>query len=260
MDAVRAVLIDIDGVLTVSWKPLPDTVEALRAVREAGLGVALVTNTTSRTRASIARTLAEAGFPVTAEDVLTAPAVTAAHLAERYPAARCTLLNSGDIGADLTGVTLVDDDADDVDVVVVGGAGPEFGYPALDRAFGHLQRGARLVAMHRNLYWRTDDGLRLDAGAFVTGLEAAARVTAEVTGKPSPAFFAAALRHLGVGADEALMVGDDIESDVLAAQRAGITGVLVRTGKYLPETHRSASGTPDHVVDSFAGLPGLLGL
>ncbi|MEU1180251.1 HAD-IIA family hydrolase [Streptomyces sp. NPDC005820] len=257
MDAVRAVLIDIDGVLTVSWKPLPGTVEALRAVREAGLPVALVTNTTSRTRASIARTLAEAGFPVTAEDVLTAPAATAAHLAEHHPGARCALLNSGDIAEDLEGVTLVDDD---VEVVVVGGAGPEFGYAALDRAFGHLQRGARLVAMHRNLYWRTDAGLRLDSGAFVTGLEAAARVEAEVTGKPSPAFFAAALRRLGTGADTTLMVGDDIESDVLAAQRAGITGVLVRTGKYLPQTHRTASGTPDHVLDSFADLPRLLGL
>ncbi|MFI7498651.1 HAD-IIA family hydrolase [Streptomyces sp. NPDC049687] len=257
MDAVRALLIDIDGVLTVSWKPLPGTVEALRAVREAGLGVALVTNTTSRTRASIAGILADGGFPVTADDILTAPAVTAAHLAEHYPGARCALLNSGDIAEDLAGVTLAEDD---VEVVVVGGAGPEFGYAALDRAFGHLQRGARLVAMHRNLYWRTDDGLRLDSGAFVTGLEAAARVEAEVTGKPSPAFFAAALARLGVGAEEALMVGDDIESDVLAAQRAGITGVLVRTGKYLPETHRTATGTPDHVIDSFADLPNLLGL
>ncbi|MFF5189166.1 HAD-IIA family hydrolase [Streptomyces sp. NPDC000345] len=263
---VRALLVDIDGVLTVSWKPLPGAVEALRALREAGLAVALVTNTTSRTRASIARTLADAGFPVTAEDVLTAPAVTAAHLAERCPGARCALLNSGDIAEDLAGVTLVDqgagdsEDAGDVDVVVVGGAGPEFGYAALDRVFGHLQRGARLVAMHRNLYWRTDTGLRLDSGAFVAGLEAAAGVEAAVTGKPSPAFFAAALGHLGAGADEALMVGDDIESDVLAAQRAGITGVLVRTGKYLPRTHREASGTPDHVVDSFADLPELLGL
>jgi HAD superfamily hydrolase (TIGR01458 family) len=263
LDAVRAVLIDVDGVLTVSWKPLPGTVEALRAVRDAGLGVALVTNTTSRTRASIARTLAEAGFPVEADDVLTAPAVTAAHLAERYPGARCALLNSGDVREDLAGTTLIDDrdeDGGDVDVVVLGGAGPEFGYAALDRAFGHLQRGARLVAMHRNLYWRTEDGLRLDSGAFVTGLEAAARVEAEVTGKPSPAFFAAALRHLGVRAEQALMVGDDVESDVLAAQRAGITGVLVRTGKFLPETLEAADGTPDQVVDSFADLPRLLGL
>jgi ribonucleotide monophosphatase NagD (HAD superfamily) len=63
---------------------------------------------------------------------------------------------------------------------------------------------------------------------------------------------------VGVGAGEAVMVGDDVESDVLAAQRAGVRGVLVRTGKYLPETHRAASGTPDHVIDSFADLPALL--
>ncbi|MGX1273597.1 HAD-IIA family hydrolase [Streptomyces phaeoluteigriseus] len=261
MDAVRAVLIDIDGVLTVSWKPLPGAVEALRAVREAGLGVVLVTNTTSRTRASIAKALADAGFPVAAEDVLTAPAATAAHLAERCPGARCALLNSGAVAEDLASagsVTWVGLDAEDVDVVVLGGAGPEFGYEALDRVFGHLRRGARLVAMHRNAYWRTDAGLQLDAGAFVAGLEAAARVEAEVTGKPSPAFFAAALGHLGVDAREAVMVGDDVESDVLAAQRAGITGVLVRTGKFLPETLQAADGTPDHVVDSFADLPALL--
>ncbi|MFF5476175.1 HAD-IIA family hydrolase [Streptomyces sp. NPDC012935] len=271
MEPLRAVLIDIDGVLTVSWQPLPGAVEALREIREAGLGVALVTNTTSRTRASIARSLADAGFPVSAEDILTAPAVTAAYLAEHCPGARCVLLNSGDIAEDLGAVTVVegDEDADEgvdegasdqavPDVVVVGGAGPEFGYAALNRAFGHLQRGARLVAMHRNLYWRTDDGLQLDTGAFLAGLEKAARVEAEITGKPSAAFFEAALAHVGVGAGEAVMVGDDVESDVLAAQRAGVRGVLVRTGKYLPETHRAASGTPDHVIDSFADLPALL--
>ncbi|MFI2758743.1 HAD-IIA family hydrolase [Streptomyces echinatus] len=257
MASVRAVLIDIDGVLTVSWKPLPGAVEALRALRAGGLGVALVTNTTSRTRASIAETLSGAGFPVDAEDVLTAPAVTAAHLAEHFPGARCALLNCGDIGADLGDLVLVEEGAD---VVLVGGAGPGFDYAALNRAFGELQRGARLVAMHRNLYWRTEDGLQLDSGAFLVGLEQAARVEAEVTGKPSRAFFEAALARVGVGAERALMVGDDIESDVLAAQRAGLTGVLVKTGKYRPETHRNAGGTPDHVVDSFADVPGLLGL
>ncbi|KUM98990.1 HAD family hydrolase [Streptomyces cellostaticus] len=255
---MRAVLIDIDGVLTVSWRPLPGAVEALRAIRAAGLGIALVTNTTSRTRASIARTLADAGFAVRAEDILTAPAATAAHLA----GARCALLNSGDVRVDLEGITLVDEEADGAvpDVVLVGGAGPEFGYAALNRAFGQLQRGARLVAMHRNLYWRTDAGLQLDAGAFVAGLEAAAGTEAEVTGKPSRAFFEAALGRLGAGPDEALMIGDDIESDVLAAQRLGITGVLVRTGKFLPEAVERADGSPDHVLDSFADLPGLLGL
>ncbi|MZF86163.1 HAD-IIA family hydrolase [Streptomyces sp. SID5643] len=260
MGSVRAVLIDIDGVLTVSWRPLPGAVEALREVREAGFAVLLVTNTTSRTRASIAGTLAEAGFPVSAGDILTAPAATAAYLAEHCPGARCALLNSGDIAEDLGGVTVAGagDTGTVPDVVLVGGAGPEFGYAELDRAFGHLQHGARLVAMHRNLYWRTDEGLRLDSGAFLAGLERAARVEAEITGKPSRAFFAAALARLGVGAQEAVMVGDDVESDVLAAQRAGMTGVLVRTGKFQPETLRDADGTPDRVIDSFADLPALL--
>ncbi|WP_190015428.1 TIGR01458 family HAD-type hydrolase [Streptomyces lucensis] len=257
MESVRGVLIDIDGVLTVSWKPLPGAVEALARIRAAGYGVALVTNTTSRSRASIAQTLSRAGFEVDAGDVLTAPAATAAHLAEHHPGARCALLNSGDVGADLGDITVVDDRPD---VVVLGGAGPEFDYAALNRAFGFLQRGARLVAMHRNLYWRTDTGLQLDSGAFLLGLERAAGVEAEVTGKPSRAFFEAALSRLGADAEQALMVGDDIESDVLAAQRAGLTGVLVRTGKYRPGTQRHASGAPDHVVDSFADVPALLGL
>ncbi|MGW0994568.1 HAD-IIA family hydrolase [Streptomyces sp. NPDC002523] len=256
MASVRAVLIDIDGVLTVSWRPLPGAVAALRAIREAGLGIVLVTNTTSRTRASIAATLADAGFPVTAEEILTAPSATAAHLA----GAHCVLLNSGEVTEDLEGITLLGEDDGVPDVVLVGGAGPEFGYAALNRAFGYLQRGARLVAMHRNLYWRTDAGLQLDAGAFVAGLEAAAGTEAEVTGKPAPAFFHAALGRLGVSARDALMIGDDVESDVLAAQRLGITGVLVRTGKFLPDTLDRASGRPDHVLDSFADLPGLLGL
>ncbi|MET7616182.1 HAD-IIA family hydrolase [Streptomyces sp. NPDC005408] len=259
MERIGAALIDIDGVLTVSWKPLPGTVEAMERLRAAGLPLALVTNNTSRTRAAIAVKLASAGFPVGVDDILTAPAVTAAYLRDRYPGARCLFLNSGDVRDDLDGVTLVaETDETTPDVVVFGGAGDEFTYASLNRAFRELQRGVPLIAMHRNLYWRTSEGLDLDTGAFLLGLERAARVEAEVTGKPADAFFATALAHLGVTASEALMVGDDIESDVLAAQRSGITGVLVRTGKYLPETHASASGAPDHVLDSFADLPGLL--
>jgi len=153
MRRIRAVLVDSDGVLTVSWKPLPGAVEALRRLRAAAFPLALVTNTTSRSRASIASALAETGFPVTADDILTAPVIAAAYLQDHYPGARCLLLNSGDIGEDLAGLTLArQGDAGPVDIVLVGGAGPEFSYQAFNQVFGHLQSGARLVAMHRGLY------------------------------------------------------------------------------------------------------------
>jgi len=259
MRRIRAVLIDIDGVLAISWKPLPGAVEALQQLHAAAFPLALITNTTSRSRASIASALAGAGFPVTADDILTAPVIAAAYLQDHYPGARCLLLNSGDIGEDLAGLSLArQGDAGPVDIVLVGGAGPEFSYQALNQAFSHLQSGARLVAMHRGLYWRTSEGMQLDAGAFITGLEQAAATQADVVGKPAAAFFATALAHLHADAAETLMVGDDIETDVLAAQRQGLTGALVKTGKYLPRTHHTASGTPDHVLDSFASLPALL--
>ncbi|MGO9781484.1 MAG: recombinase family protein [Streptosporangiaceae bacterium] len=103
MRPIRAVLIDIDGVLTVSWKPLPGAVAALQRLRAAAFPLALVTNTTSRTRASIASALAEAAFPVSVGDILTAPVLAAAYLQDHYPGARCLLLSSGDIGQDLAG-------------------------------------------------------------------------------------------------------------------------------------------------------------
>lgn len=249
-----ALLIDIDGVLTVSWKPLDGTVDAFDQLRTAGHPLKLVTNTTSRSRSWIADALASGGFDVSVEDVVTAPVATAAYVAEHFPDARCLLINSGD-SSDLGDLRIVDKDPD---VVLFGGAGPEFSYEALNDAFKYVQRGARLIAMQRNLFWRTDDGLELDTGAFLAGLEEAAGVEAEVVGKPAAGFFTAALGLLDAVPSDAVMVGDDIESDVLAAQRAGLTGVLVKTGKYLPRTHREASATPDHVIDSFADLPELL--
>ena len=261
MSLADGVLLDVDGVLVTSWEPLPGAVEAVARLREVGTPFLLVTNTTTRSRASLAEDLAP--FEVGPDEILTAPIATAAYLRAAHPGARVHVLGTGDVTEDLDSVELVDEDAD---VVVIGGASePDPGHPDttftyenLDRAFRMLLDGAPLVAMHRNLSWKTKRGVVLDSGAFVVGLERAAKVEATVVGKPSAAFFRASLERLGVPAERALMVGDDVEADVLGAQAAGVGGVLVRTGKFRPE-HLQA-GRPDHVLDSIADLPGLLGL
>ena len=96
------------------------------------------------------------------------------------------------------------------------------------------------------------------AASHRPALQRTTEFEAEVVGKPSRAYFEAALAELGAAADEAVMVGDDVESDVVGAKAAGLRGVLVRTGKFREEALASADPQPDGVVESIAGVPGYL--
>lgn len=255
-----AVLLDIDGVLTTSWEPIDGAAKAVARIRSGGLAVAFVTNTTSLSRARIAELLEASGIPVRPDEVVTAARAAAAYLTRQHPGSTCLFLNAGSVGEDLDGIHVVGEGEWDADVVLTGGAGPSVGYAELNAAFRLLLDGAPLVAMQRNFSWQTAEGPHLDMGAFVTGLEQAAHVQATVIGKPSPSFFAAVLAELGVTPSEAVMVGDDIDADVVGAQASGITGVLVRTGKFRSEVLERAASPPDHVIDSIADLPALLEL
>jgi HAD superfamily hydrolase (TIGR01458 family) len=164
-------------------------------------------------------------------------------------------VNDGSLADDLEGVECVDPGS--AGVVLLGGAGPGVGYRELNAAFRLASDGVPLVAMHRNTRFATADGPALDMGAFIVGLELAASIEIPVVGKPAPTFFLSALADLGVGADDAVMVGDDIDSDVLGSQSVGITGILVRTGKFRP-SDLERSTPPDLVIDSVAALPELL--
>ncbi len=262
--ATAGLLIDIDGVLVVSWEPLPGAVDALARLRAADVPLRFLTNTTSRTRSQITASLKEAGFGVAEEEILTAAAATRSYLAEHHPGARCLLLNSGDITPDLVDVDLVapaqlGDRSGGIDVVVIGGAGPEFDYDAMNSCFRALMDGAAFVAMLANTTWRTSAGLQLDAGAYVAALERASGREATVIGKPSPAMFDAGVRLLGLDASQVAMAGDDLDSDVRGAQAAGLTGVQVRTGKFRPE-QLAEGAPPDVLLDAFADVPAWLGL
>jgi HAD superfamily hydrolase (TIGR01458 family) len=160
---------------------------------------------------------------------------------------------------DLVGVDVVNA-GDPADVVVVGSAGPPFTWDLINIAARAILDGAALVAMHGTATWRTADGICVDGGAYVAALERATGAHATTIGKPAPEMFAAALGHLGVDAEDALMVGDDINSDVLAAQAVGMQGVLVRTGKFNAEYVARSPDPPDAVIDSIADLPRWLGL
>ncbi len=267
---VGGVLFDIDGVLVTSWRPIPGAADTLRALAERGIGCSYLTNTTTRTRAQIAAELTTAGMNVRPDEVTTAAVLTADYVRARYPGARCLLVNSGHIDEDMAGLDVVYADVceaplppDRPDVILLGGAGPEYSHLTLSRVYDWMTQGVPVIAMHRSAAWNTTDGLRIDTGMYLIGMEQTSGRKVTAVGKPAPAGFQAAAARLGVDPEEMVMVGDDLHNDVLAAQVVGMTGVLVRTGKFRQDTlDRWAADEfamqPNHVIDSVADLPGLL--
>ncbi len=223
-------------------------------LREAGHRLRFVTNTTVRTRSALVTELRGFGVTLDAEELQT----TAAAAVRALQGRRVLALTMPGVVEDLDGMELVGEDAD---AVLIGGAdeGEEsmrvFSYMNLARAFGELVTGADLYCLHKNRWWQTSRGPLLDSGAFVAGLEYAAGVEATVLGKPSPAYFEAALEALDAEPKLAWMVGDDIEADIAGAQRFGMRTALVRTGKFRPDDLERSGITPDIVVNSIAELP-----
>jgi HAD superfamily hydrolase (TIGR01458 family) len=241
------VLIDLAGVLYQGEAAIPGAVDALGRLRAAGCGIGFVTNTTRRTAASLVGMLTELGFELDDSEVLTAAG-----------AARQQIDKDGGGAHFLVHPDLMPELADlassNSGTVVVGDAGEHFTYASLNQAFRVLMAAAtpRLIAMGDNRYFADGDALSLDMGPFVQALAYAAGIEPSVVGKPAKPFFEAALHRIGAQPERTVMIGDDMASDIGGAQRAGIDGVLVRTGKYRPEDEHNTTIRPAHVADDIA--------
>lgn len=248
----KAVLIDLAGVLHTGDDALPGAVRALDRLRGSGLPLRFLTNTTRTPSNILFARLQRMGFTLAIREIQTA--ALAARTLVRQRGLRPLWLVHPDIAEEMG------ESAADPDIVVLGDMGDHTTYPQLNRAFRLLMQGLPLMAMARNRYFMEPDGLSLDMGAFVAGLEYSAGIKAEITGKPAPSFFNAALAELGVAANEAVLIGDDLIDDIGGAQTAGIPGILVRTGKYRAGDDAHPDIRPAAVYDDFAvAVNGLLG-
>ena len=249
-------LLDLDGVVYVGDSPVPGAADVVEWLAREDIPFRFLTNTSSRPRASIVEKLSGMGIPASDDDILT-PAVAARSWLQEHSRGRPALFVPAATASEFAELDPLPDDAEEgAGAVVVGDLGEAWDFATFNRAFRLLMAEPRptLVALGLTRYWRADDGLRLDAGAFVRALEYAAGTTAMVMGKPDQAFYQTAVDGLGLPADDVVMVGDDIRSDVEGAQRAGLTGVLVRTGKFTP-ADLEGDVTPDAVLGSIADLP-----
>ena len=256
LEDIKGVLLDLDGTVFIGDRLVPGAAEAIAALRRGGLPLRFGTNTTRMSRTALVERMHRLGVELETAEVLTAPLAASSWL-EKKGLWSLSLCVPEATHADFAHFTT--DDASP-QAVVVGDLGPEWDFHRLNRAFRHIMEGAEFVALQRNRYWETGEGLALDAGAFVTALEFATGREATIVGKPSQAFFQAAADSMGVDLVDVVVVGDDIGADVAGAQACDAAAVLVRTGKFREGNLSSGAAKPDLILDSVASLPSALGL
>ena len=237
-------LIDFDGVLKLGDLPAPGVKELFDFINENKIPTCILSNSTLRTGEMVKEFFLSHNIPINFP-VITAFDATLAYVKKNYKKVqvycRENLIHHFD--------GLIDET--NPEAIVVGDIEDRWNYKIVNDIFKKVLAGAELVAMHKNKYWNPKGELLIDAGAFITGIEFAASKESTVIGKPSPLYFSAALEKINSeNAERFIMVGDDIESDIIAAQNIGGTAILIYTGKSKYPLDESYRFTPDYETHS----------
>jgi len=225
-------LIDFDGVLRIGKHPANYLKEFFEFINNTKIPACIISNSTLTDGKSILKFFKKNSI-VCNLPVLTAADATASYVKKKYK--KIAVYCADSIKA------LFEDmiDFNFPEAVVVGDIGKRWNYEIMNEIFNFIINGADFIAMHKNKFWKTrEEGLLLDAGTFINGIEYASGKNAVLIGKPSPFYFQAGLEVLGFSENlitenkqEFLMLGDDLETDIMGAKKMGAKTILIYTGK-----------------------------
>jgi len=232
-----AVLSDLDGIVYRGETAVPGAIERFNFWRAQGLPYCFVTNNAEKSAEAFAEKIRGLGIDCAPEQVMTSGDVALEHVRAHYAAGtRLYCIGSAALKARIgdAGFVLADKD---VEIVLVA-LDRQFNYEMMKTGLRNVLAGATLIGTNPDLIRPVADGFEPGAGAITQSIAIAAGVTPLYMGKPGPAIIEAALARLGVEPESAIMLGDQLDTDILAAQRARVRGVFVETG--VPLNRKSA--------------------
>jgi 4-nitrophenyl phosphatase len=250
---IKAVILDMDGVLWKSNEPLCDLNELFQKFRANHLQFLFATNNALRTVAQYVEKFKSLGVQVSEEQILTSAIATGYLLAKDFPhGGPIYIMGSPALEATLKeyGFTFTEDDP----IVVVGGLDPNVSYDRLKKASLFIQSGVPFYFTNTDPTYPTPEGLCPGAGTFLAALETASGVKAKIAGKPMPFLFEACLQRMGTLPEETLTVGDRIETDIIGGFRAGCKTALVLSGVSSSSDLEGLTRKPDFILENVMQL------
>ncbi len=250
---MTGVIFDVDGVLTFQGRTIPGAVETLSLLREKGIILRFLTNSTLKSRHSCAFKLQKAGFCITKEEIITASYATAVYLRKIKPKS-CWVLLEREGFDEFKDFNHNDENPE---YIVVGDYRDRFTFANMNKALRLLLKGAKLIGMSPELIDASMDDYELNVGSWAKMLERASGVEAVYIGKPSAYMFELVLESMELKKDEVVMVGDKVSTDIVGAHNVGIKTILVKTGEFA-EKDLDNEVTPDFICDSVADIADIL--
>ena len=253
------IVMDLDGTVWAGGRMIAGATDCLRWLKQAGFPLVYLTNNPVPPE-SYASRLTGLGLPTDPDEVMTASTILKDHLLEVMPQARLFVLADSDVRAQFEPDFAFSEDPSTIDVVIATSP-MALDNTGLTIAFRALRRGARFMATNADASWVSPEGVEVPhAGAVIGALEASAKRSVElVAGKPSRLAAELVQRRLGRRPSDILVVGDNLDTDVRFAGQNGMVSVLVLTGVGRRDEAAAAAQPPDHILESIAGLPALLG-
>jgi 4-nitrophenyl phosphatase len=249
-----AYLFDIDGTLLRPGATIPGAIEALTTLKANGKAVRAVTNNSRNAQHIIAERFRRYGLPLADDEVFSALSATARLIAHERPGATVFPFGADGLIYELeqAGLTVSNEDSAEY---VVAGYFPEISIEAMTTAMRALLNGARFVAVNTDRRYVGADGPIPGAGAFVAAIErAAGRVPDVIVGKPSITIVEEAVASVGLAPADCLFVGDNIETDVLAAHTVGVPALLVWSGVSTPADLAASGVQVEHIAETVGAL------
>ena len=255
---IRSWLMDMDGVLVREQNPVPGAQEFLARLRELELPFLVLTNNSIYTQRDLAARLRRTGLDVPEEAIWTSALATGQFLNDQRPGGSAFVIGESGLTTALhaVGYTLSERDPD----YVVLGETRTYSFERITRAIRLVADGARFIATNPDNVGPSPDGPLPATGSVAALVSRATGVAPYYVGKPNPLMMRSALRAIGAHSDTTVMIGDRMDTDIVAGLEAGLETVLVLTGISTRADAERFAYCPSRIVDSIADLEVDLGL
>jgi HAD superfamily hydrolase (TIGR01450 family) len=254
LSTYKAFLFDLDGCLRYGREPAPGAVPLLQTLRRRGKSILVLTNTSSMGADELAKDLPSMGLDLAPAEIQTTFDAAGEYLCDRFGPAKVLCLGTPALQERLRrdGHEVLPLSRCREAKAVIVGRDHEFNIERMVAAAKAIDAGAAFIALNMDIRLPVEGGdYTAAAGPFVAAIGALAYQEPEVLGKPSPAFFKLALRRLGVPPQEAVMIGDNVETDIKGGKAAGLFSILITDSNVKPTADRSQA---DLVVPNLAAL------